>query len=291
MAAALLTALLLLCVMVFPVGAAERPDLNRKNSIELTFHYGSEPVTGGSLICTRVGYVYQQGASYGFRRLLDNRDILNLNDPDTAMELKIFAEQNGLSGISKNVGQDGKVRFDDLQQGVYLIRQRDAAQGYEPIRPFLVTLPYFEGGEYRYHVDASVKAELDKEVQETTEPTEPTESTGPTEPSESTDPSEPSESTEPTEPTESTGPTEPSESTGPSEPTDSTGPTEPTESTGPSESTEPTNPTATTKPDRPDLPQTGQLNWPIPVLCALGGIMLLIGVVLLLKSKREEHET
>ncbi len=281
-----LMALVLVLSISVSVLAGPVPDTARRCSVTVNFQKENTPVSGGSVVCTRVGYIYKEGGSYRFRRVLDNYDMVNLQDPDTAQELVRFVSQNNITGTAKTVGKDGTVTFEDLETGVYLIRQKTAPDGYMPMKPFVVTLPYLKDGEYIYDLDASAKTELDKEPTEPTEPsTGPTEpSTGPTEPS--TGPTEPSTgptepSTGPTEP--STGPTEPS--TGPTEP--STGPTEP--STGPTEpSTGPTEPTEPTEPGGGDSPQTGQLNWPIPVMAGLGIFCLCLGMYFASKDRKEE---
>lgn len=63
-----------------------------------------------------------------------------------------------------------------------------------------------------------------------------------------------------------------------------TAPTEPTE---PSEPTEPTEPVPPTEPEGPpNLPQTGQLNWPIPLMVVLGLALFALGWRLFFDSKR-----
>lgn len=57
----------------------------------------------------------------------------------------------------------------------------------------------------------------------------------------------------------------------------------------PEETTQPTQPEAT-KPEGTDLPQTGQLNWPIPVMAAAGLALVALGWFLYF-GKREHHET
>ena len=52
--------------------------------------------------------------------------------------------------------------------------------------------------------------------------------------------------------------------------------------------TEPTTPPPT-KPDDPDLPQTGQLNWPVPVMAVAGIAMFTIGWILY-SGKKETYE-
>lgn len=49
----------------------------------------------------------------------------------------------------------------------------------------------------------------------------------------------------------------------------------------------PTEPTQPTQPGDPTLPQTGQLNWPIPVLVAAGAVCLIAGVILGRKGEDE----
>ena len=56
----------------------------------------------------------------------------------------------------------------------------------------------------------------------------------------------------------------------------------------PTETTEP--PTKPPKPNEPNLPQTGQNNWPVPVLVACG-LMLIVMGGLLRSGKRDECET
>ena len=48
-------------------------------------------------------------------------------------------------------------------------------------------------------------------------------------------------------------------------------------------------PTPTPKPG-PKIPQTGQLNWPVPVLAGLGVILLIIGTVLLTSERPRKKE-
>lgn len=111
-------------------------------------------------------------------------------------------------------------------------------------------------------------------------PDEPSCPTVPTEPSEPTEPSIP---TEPSQPTEPSVPTEPTEPTQPSVPTEPSKPTEPTEP-----STEPTTepPTEPTEPE-PELPDTGLLWWPVPLMLAMGLVLVILGTIF---RRRETDE-
>lgn len=54
--------------------------------------------------------------------------------------------------------------------------------------------------------------------------------------------------------------------------------------------TEPSEPTQPTEPPDPDLPQTGQLNWPIPLLSVAGFGLFVLGFYLCF-GKKHGHET
>ena len=239
-----------LCVFA---SAEEKPDLNRDCSVEISLQGEGQAVADIRLTCIRVGYIYEKDGAYCYRRVTDHALIPNIYDTQLPGQMVLLAERNHLTGEVLSPHDQGIVRFEGLEQGLYLIQQVDArADGYT-VMPFLVTLPFRLNDSYIYDLDASAKTELEKE------PTEPsTEPTGP-----STEPTGPS--TEPTEPsTEPTGP--------------STEPTVP--------STEPTEPTP---PDGSgDSPQTGQLNWPIPVMAILGCCSLALGMLFFAKGKKEE---
>lgn len=70
-------------------------------------------------------------------------------------------------------------------------------------------------------------------------------------------------------------------STTPTEPTEPEGPTEPDEPTRPDETTRPEEPTRPLPPppEKPEIPNTGLLWWPVPVLCLAGIVCLAIGIL------------
>ncbi len=52
----------------------------------------------------------------------------------------------------------------------------------------------------------------------------------------------------------------------------------------------PTDPTEPTKPTNPNLPQTGQINWPVPVMTALGIGFVALGLFLCFARKKGKYE-
>ena len=190
--------------------------------------------------------------NYTFRLTEDfaeSRAELGQLNAALAETLKDYANDQNLTGKTEEIGRDGRVEFAGLKVGLYLLVQEQAAPGYYKADPFLVTLPMTENGEYVYDVDASPKVEVKDK---------------PSRPDRPTTPDKPEEPGEPTQPDEPETPPETPE--GPETPTTEIPETPP--------------------PLDPTLPQTGQLNWPVPALAVLGMALLAIGFLV----KRNSYE-
>ena len=209
--AAVLLAAVLVLAMPMRAQAHDVPDLSRKGSVTVTVRMGETPVSGGSLTLYRVGDIAEDDGNYSFALteafLASGVSLDDLSAPELAETLAEYA--GNTSGVTKTIAADGSAAFTELELGLYLAVQTDAAPGYSKLTPFLVSVPYMEDGAYQYDVDATVKGELER----TPTPTEPT-----------------------------------------------------------------------TPPD-PTLPETGQLNWPIPVLATLGLILFATGWCITAKKK------
>lgn len=215
----LLMAIVLVLSMHVAVFAHDVPDMTRTGSIAITMRHGRETIGGGTLTMYRVGEIFEDDGNYGFRPAGDFTDcgesFEDLYSPELAQNLTDFALSNQFSGQTKEIGQDGTVRFSDLELGLYLIVQEQAAEGFSESSPFLISVPKQEAGAYIYEVDASPKVEL------IPAPTVP--------------------------------------------------PTEP-------------------PPKEPSLPQTGQLNWPIPVLAVTGSLLFIFGWALCFNRSKSRYE-
>lgn len=231
----LLTVLVLLHTVCVSASAAAVPDLTADGSIRVTMRVGGKAIPGGSMTCYRVGDVRMQSGSLGFALTggfaASGISLTDLDSPVLAGRLAAWAAQKNIAGTTVAIGSDGTALFRGLKPGLYLIVQNEAAPGYYAAAPFLVTLPMWENGSYRYDVDASPKAEAGtKDDTWTPEDETPKE-----------DDKKPEDSRQPED-------------------------------------------------DQPKLPQTGQLNWPVPVLAAAGLLLLLLGRVLR-GGRRERHES
>jgi len=229
--AALLLSAWLICALSAAAYAHDVPDMNRKGTITVDMVYDGKAVTGGSLTAYRVGRIQEDNGSYRFvktdamKELKDDYD--DIGSPKLAKNVAAFVRANGVAAYMTAENTGGKAVFNDVEPGLYLIEQTLASDGYEPINPFLITIPMNENGQYKYTVTAEGKFQL----------------------------------------TQLPTPT----------PTPSDRPTPPPRPTPPWHF-------------RTKLPQTGQLNWPIPVLTLVGLGIFTTGWVLRYGKKKEEHE-
>lgn len=224
--------LILAVILLFGVGtegtvsqAAEMPDLTRNGSISVTMQDSDnkEAISGGTLTLYQAGTVkVENGFSFVLTEAFEgSRQDLTELSADLAENLASYAQTENIDGQSVSVGENGIALFEDLKPGLYLIVQTEAADGFQAVSPFLVSIPENNGDGYIYDVDATPKMSAVSPV-----------------------PSEPSDSADTPKPAQS-------------------------------------KPTGT-------LPQTGQLNWPVPVLTLCGLLIFTVGWRLYF-SKRGEH--
>ena len=216
-----LAVLLMLCLLVWgavPVLAAETVDETRIGSIKVLLcdTETAAPLQGGELTLYRVASVSKNDAdmSFTYTNGFENCGIAldNVSESALASRLAEKVTQNA-QAVTKTVNDSGIAVFGDLKAGLYLIVQKQAAEGYDAIQPFLVTVPIMENGQYVYDVDAHPKAGTASRKPTQTPPTQKVLSA---------------------------------------------------------------------------LPQTGQLNWPVPVLAVTGAVLVAAGVILKKRSGQNE---
>lgn len=218
---AFLSVLAVLCMLSVPALAHEVPNLNEHGTITFNMDWNGEPIDSGTLWLYQVGVIAEEDGNYSFRLIdvLEDSQVplTDPEDPEVAAQLAQLAVEYKLTGISAQI-QDGKAIFNDVASGLYVVvqQEQDACDGFEPINPFLISMPEWEDGQYHQNITADPKVSLETLPQET----------------------EPVETTEP-------------------------------------------------KPTEPTLPQTGQLNWPIPVLVVAGMCLFALGWILRFDRRKD----
>ena len=266
--AAVLAALTLLVWCAAPAFALEVVDLSRTGSIKVSLYDSetSEAVGGGTLTLYRVAKVQKDNANLSFVYTNGFEDCgVELGDLSEGELAGRLAEKIAATAESTTVeiSDLGAAEFGDLEVGLYLVVQTTAAENYNVINPFLVSVPIQENGSYVYDVDALPK--VGTAAKKTPEP-----------------PDTPDTPDKPEEENPNT-PVAP----GPDNPDGWV--------LGANGEKIYLNPEAPS-PDNPNghvmgahgLPQTGQLNWPIPVLAVTGVVLVVAGIRLKKGTRKDE---
>lgn len=225
----------LLCMASVTACAREVPDMAKTGSVCVSMTYDGKPVPGGTLTLYQAGEICGDDGNYSFILTGDflncGQSLEDISSSVLAAGLAGYAAENDLTGQAVPIGADGKMTVTGLIPGLYLVVQTEAAEGFEAVSPFLVSLPMNDDGTYIYDVDAAPKVSTLIKTPDTSTPTPPAET--------------------PAVPTEPSAPAVPAD---------------------------------------PKLPQTGQLNWPIPVLAMLGLLLFSIGWALRFGKRETPYE-
>ena len=272
--AAVLAALTLLVWCAAPAFALEVVDLSRTGSIKVSLYDSetSKAVGGGTLTLYRVAKVQKDNANLSFVYTNGFEDCgVELGDLSEGELAGRLAEKIAATAESTTVeiSDLGVAEFGDLEVGLYLVVQTTAAENYNVINPFLVSVPIQENGGYVYDVDALPK--VGTAAKKTPEPPDT--------------PDTPDTPETPDKPDEE-NPNTPA-APGPDNPDGWV--------LGANGEKIYLNPEAPS-PDNPNghvmgahgLPQTGQLNWPIPVLAVTGVVLVAAGIKLKKGTRKDE---
>lgn len=163
--------LFILLAMLFSLNTAafaanEVVDLNATGSISVTPKADGQAVGAGmTFTLYQVGEVSaaQDGTlSYTLTEAFSGSkaELGNLEASGLAGTLSDYASKNKISGTAQKANSGGTVKFENLSVGVYLLVQTsDGGTGYT-VQPFLATVPLSESGKLIYDVDASPKTEV-----------------------------------------------------------------------------------------------------------------------------------
>ena len=152
-----------ICPSVF---ATESADLHRQGSISVTLteRVDNTLIAGAELSLYRVADVFHgnDGAlQYRYTTAFESCDFA-VTDSDLAKKLEGFVENKSIDSIKMTTDGQGKAVFPELDMGLYLVIQSNTVSGYSPCKPFIVSLPLETKGVYQYDVDASPKTEIAK---------------------------------------------------------------------------------------------------------------------------------
>lgn len=163
---------LLLCfslLILSPVYASnDIVDLSKKGSLSITLinEEYNEKVTGAEIEVIKVGTVGIQNnnLSYSLVSELSNCNISLSNILDESLKGKIVncVNSNNYNGSVGTTDESGNVKYNDLDLGLYLIRQNNILDGYSAIESYLITIPTLNDNLWVYDIDSVPKTEIIK---------------------------------------------------------------------------------------------------------------------------------
>ena len=159
-----------LCITLFSF-ATSAVSLDKKGTIALTTadKETKEPISGAVFRVYLFASAYEiaDGLAYVYtEEFKDNRmDMGNFSDAYLPIHLKAYADENNIGYIEKSTDINGRLVFDNLPCGAYLVVPVDIAEGYLNPNAFIVTIPMKDTKQNKwvYNIDATPKVECDKD--------------------------------------------------------------------------------------------------------------------------------
>lgn len=163
----LLAAALLLSVPLTVNAAQSNFDLNQTGSIQITLRDQKYPedTIGGTLELFRVADAVTVDSNLSFVLTAEfagsGVTLTDVNASGLPQQLAAYAKNNALTGISVQADKHGNFSFTGLSAGLYLVTQSQTEEGYYPVAPFLVSMPMYsaEQGGWLYTIEASPKVQ------------------------------------------------------------------------------------------------------------------------------------
>lgn len=157
----LLLMLFTFCANILSVNAL---DFTKKGSIEITLIEKEEQtkINGAELTIYKIADAKEENHNLVFEYVNElsdcNVSLDNLDNDNISEEINKCLNPS-VKGISL-VTEDGKVNFEDLDLGLYLVKQTNKVEGYSVITPYLVMIPRVINDEWTYNVTSKPKTDI-----------------------------------------------------------------------------------------------------------------------------------
>lgn len=161
--AVLMTVWMLLVMPVTAMAAEFESDRVGSISVTLAHRDGKTPIVGAELSLYHVADVSlnsQNNLSYTFTDEFESCGCV-LDDPALSGKLDVFVRDHP-AARRLVTDESGTVSFGELPLGLYFVRQTNTMAGYAPCTSFLVTVPNYDSEGYVYDVNASPKTDVAK---------------------------------------------------------------------------------------------------------------------------------
>lgn len=167
MTAALVSVFLTVSMSLSAFAMGEPLDTGRTGSLTVTLaeQDTGKTVGGGGICLYKVADLTQDNGNYYYSMTETFAEsgvsIMSTGQDEAAARLADYAAARELAGMTQVVGEDGTAAFANLELGIYLAVQTESADGWHPMSAFLVSIPMqIDGnGVWLYDLNANPKLE------------------------------------------------------------------------------------------------------------------------------------
>ena len=154
-------------LLMMPMTAfAQSFDADRLGSISVTLmnQDGKTPIAGAELSLYYVASLElnsNNNLSYTFTNTFEDCGCA-LDDPALSVKLDAFVKEHSVPAEKLVTDAQGRVVFGNLPLGLYYLKQTNYVGGYAPCKPFIVSVPDQSNGKDIYDIKANPKTETAK---------------------------------------------------------------------------------------------------------------------------------
>lgn len=162
--------LLLSLIMLFSVDniyalSSNVVDFSHKGSIQITLYEknDNEKIEGSELTIYKVADAREKDHNLVFEYVKELEgcpvSLEELESATVSSEIEKCIPSD-MTGIAKVTDNDGSVKYEDLDLGLYLVKQTNKVEGFSKIDSFLVMIPKVIDNKWVYDVEATPKTDI-----------------------------------------------------------------------------------------------------------------------------------
>lgn len=162
--------LLLSLIMLFSVDniyalSSNVVDFNHKGSIQITLYEknDNEKIEGAELTIYKVADAREKDHNLVFEYVKELEECpVSLEDLESATVSSEIEKciPSDMAGIVKVTDSDGSVKYENLDLGLYLVKQTNKVEGFSKIDSFLAMIPKVIDNKWVYDVEATPKTDI-----------------------------------------------------------------------------------------------------------------------------------
>lgn len=139
-------------------------DFNKKGLLEITLSEKEDnsKISGAEITIYKVADAKEKDHNLVFQ-YVDNfkcsASLDNLESKELTNEINKCINDNTTS-FKKVTNKEGKVTFDNLDLGLYIVKQTNKVKGYSQISPYLISIPKVLNNEWTYNIVSKPKTEI-----------------------------------------------------------------------------------------------------------------------------------